>query len=417
MEETERKISSDRLIIVYVQGYDIMRHIKKENSYPRFDSTASLNRYSCNGSWFTGTEVYMEKVLIVDDDRSVCRCLQELIRWEELGFTAPGIAYHGAEALEQMKESHFDIVISDIKMPVMDGPSLCREIKRFYPETAIIFLSAYEDFATAQLAIKAGVRDYILKPINRESLLTLEATLDRIHSEEKSKKYYADLMTSNDKRSNIFKHLKEADWNFFETFFDDCETKFSEAEEQSQSVCVLLLRELYDFLEHGLGMDYKTVKANHDKNLERLRQFSPKERILFVKERYSNLCGQLEREITDNELLIGEVREFIEKNYGNSELGVSGIARNFGYNADYLGRVFASQTGTTISNYLLETRLKQAGILLKDTWIPINDIAKMVGYSNSNYFAKVFRSKHKMSPSDYRNMLLKAKDSNREEGL
>ena len=417
MEETERKIINDCLIAAYVQGYDIMRHIKKENSYPRFDSTASLNRHSCKGSWFTGTEVYMEKVLIVDDDRSVCRCLQELIRWEELGFTAPGIAYHGAEALEQMKESHFDIVISDIKMPVMDGPSLCREIKGLYPETAIIFLSAYEDFATAQLAIKAGVRDYILKPINRKSLFTLESTLARIHSEEKNKKYYAELMTSNDKRSNIFKHLKEADWNFFETFFDDCETKFSEAEEQSQSVCVLLLRELYDFLEHGLGMDYKTVKANHDKNLERLRQFSPKERIMFVKERYSNLCGQLEREITDNELLIGEVREYIEKNYGSSELGVSGIARNFGYNADYLGRVFASQTGTTISNYLLETRLKQAGILLKDTWIPINDIAKMVGYSNSNYFAKVFRSRHKMSPRDYRNMLLKAKDSNREEGL
>ena len=109
----------------------------------------------------------MLTVYVVDDDFNVCQCFEELIDWPSLGCDPPVICRNGANALEKMNTRPPDLVISDLKMPVMDGVTLCREIRKRNADVEIIFLSAYEDFSTAQLALKYGVQDYILKPLTR----------------------------------------------------------------------------------------------------------------------------------------------------------------------------------------------------------------------------------------------------------
>ena len=111
----------------------------------------------------------MRTVIIADDDRNVCECITRLIDWASIGYAPPILCHDGAEALEQFARRDPDLVITDLKMPVMDGDTLCREIRKRSAETEIVFLSAYEDFSVAQTALQYNVRDYILKPITRDA--------------------------------------------------------------------------------------------------------------------------------------------------------------------------------------------------------------------------------------------------------
>ena len=113
----------------------------------------------------------MFTVYIVDDDRNLCRCLEQLIPWKEYGYYTPLVCHQGEEALEKMKRRPPDLLITDLKMPVMGGAELCVKVReRFGTEVDVIFLSAYEDFTTARLAIVHGVKDYILKPLEPDNL-------------------------------------------------------------------------------------------------------------------------------------------------------------------------------------------------------------------------------------------------------
>ena len=127
--------------------------------------------------------VKMRKILIVDDDRNFCRCLEKLINWAELGCYEPVVAYNGVLGWEQIEKQLFDLVICDLNMPIMGGAELCSKIKAKYPDIAIVFVSAYANFEVARKAMQFGVKDYILKPINSECLESLKRIVQTITSE------------------------------------------------------------------------------------------------------------------------------------------------------------------------------------------------------------------------------------------
>lgn len=110
------------------------------------------------------------KVLLVDDETHITRNLEKVIPWEMLGLTVAGTAKNGVEALELMEIDQFDLVLCDIRMPVMDGLDLVRHIREKGSECDIIMLSGYQDFAYTRAAIQYGVKDYMLKPIPYDEL-------------------------------------------------------------------------------------------------------------------------------------------------------------------------------------------------------------------------------------------------------
>lgn len=105
----------------------------------------------------------MLKVLIVDDEAIVRIGLKSMIDWEEHGFELIGEANDGRRALELYKEHKPDIVITDLKMPVLDGLGLIQQIKELPFPCRIIVLSSYDDFALVRQAMKLGAADYLLK--------------------------------------------------------------------------------------------------------------------------------------------------------------------------------------------------------------------------------------------------------------
>jgi two-component system response regulator YesN len=106
----------------------------------------------------------MKKVLIVDDEYIVRLGLKTIVDWARFGYTVAGEAANGKEALEFFRQNQLDVILTDIKMPVMDGLELTRKIRTMDKKVHIIILSHYDEFSYAQEAIKLGAFRYILKP-------------------------------------------------------------------------------------------------------------------------------------------------------------------------------------------------------------------------------------------------------------
>lgn len=113
----------------------------------------------------------MHKILIVDDDRIIRKGLIQTIPWAKNGFHVTGEAGDGEEALAMIRKDPPQVVVSDIRMPFMDGLELAKHTKETYPDIKFIFLTGYEDFSYAKRAIDLQAVDYLLKPVERDILL------------------------------------------------------------------------------------------------------------------------------------------------------------------------------------------------------------------------------------------------------
>ncbi|AZN42737.1 response regulator transcription factor [Paenibacillus albus] len=125
------------------------------------------------------------KVLLVDDEPHITRNLEKVIPWSMLGLEIIGTAKNGVEALELLQSEPADLVLCDIRMPVMDGLELVRHIRERSMPCDIIMLTGYQDFSYTRAAIQYGVKDYILKPIPYDELTGVIA---RVMSEQRNKR-------------------------------------------------------------------------------------------------------------------------------------------------------------------------------------------------------------------------------------
>ena len=116
-------------------------------------------------------------IILVDDEQQILFGMKKGIDWEELGFEVVGTAQNGKEALELIEDYHPDLLISDIKMPFMDGLELAKAIHDTYMNTKIILFSGWDDFEYARMAISYGVSEYIMKPINYDEMKKLLANM------------------------------------------------------------------------------------------------------------------------------------------------------------------------------------------------------------------------------------------------
>ncbi|WP_110945139.1 response regulator transcription factor [Paenibacillus phocaensis] len=114
-----------------------------------------------------GNEV---KMLIVDDEAVICEGLRYTIDWTKLGVQVVGEAYDGREALRLIEEHGVQLVLSDIRMDGMDGLELAKQLQQRHPDVKVVMISGYEDFEYARQAIRLGVGDYLLKPVDIEEL-------------------------------------------------------------------------------------------------------------------------------------------------------------------------------------------------------------------------------------------------------
>lgn len=121
----------------------------------------------------------MYTILLVDDEYLELEMLEKHIDWAAMGFVVAGTALNGRDGLARVRELRPDVVLTDIKMPVMDGIALSRQIYQEFPQIRQAFLSGYSDFSYAQAALRVEAVGYLLKPVDPLELAELMALLKK----------------------------------------------------------------------------------------------------------------------------------------------------------------------------------------------------------------------------------------------
>lgn len=191
----------------------------------------------------------MYKVLIVDDEKIVRIALKTMIKWEEYGFWVSGSVGDGAEAITFAEKTPPDVIITDLKMPNLDGIELIKRLKQNEYNGKVIVLSNYDDFEYVKQALKLGATDYVLKiTLNQELLVTvLSALKEQLDKEVKTNE------TINDMNGVELKEQDLSKSNFFRDLFKEerCNEKYI-VERASKIGLPLFLQEsiiLYLFIE------------------------------------------------------------------------------------------------------------------------------------------------------------------------
>lgn len=149
----------------------------------------------------------MYNVLIADDEIEVREGLKLKVNWQDLGFVISGEAANGIEAEGLLKAEHFDLLITDMNMPVMDGVQLLDVCRSLNPSIQIMIITGYEDFHYARAGVRSQAMDYLLKPVTRDELKT---TLNKIKDElDKKKQLHGDSEMMQWRLSQYYKEMKQ----------------------------------------------------------------------------------------------------------------------------------------------------------------------------------------------------------------
>ena len=135
-------------------------------------------------------------VMLVDDEEDVAQAILRKLDWEDMGFEKPSYAHNGFEALEMAENDMPDVVMTDIKMPYMDGLELGRQIKQLNPAVRIIIFSGFDEFEYAKEAIRLEAEEYILKPVDAVELRNVFTRIHETLDKETDEKQNVEKLTS-----------------------------------------------------------------------------------------------------------------------------------------------------------------------------------------------------------------------------
>ena len=134
----------------------------------------------------------MLRVFLAEDETIIRETLRDTVPWARCGYTFVGEAGDGEMALPLIQQTRPDVLITDIRMPFMDGLALSKLVLQEFPQMKVIILSGYDDFEYAQTAIGLGVERYLLKPITKSTLIkVLEEVREKIQGERAQQNYLA----------------------------------------------------------------------------------------------------------------------------------------------------------------------------------------------------------------------------------
>ncbi|AZO96249.1 response regulator [Halocella sp. SP3-1] len=355
----------------------------------------------------------MYRVMIVDDEPNIRNGLRNIIDWQKYNFTVCSVARNGKDAIEKMKSTYPDLIITDIKMPGLDGLGLIKYIRKsmYDKNMSFIILSGYDEFAYAKEAIKYNVSRYLLKPIDEEELIDIVEILAEELSQKNRFEFFYNRQVEefseefneieefgvlvnvicDNQKLRIKKTIKNMFNDFYQVYLHPRIIKIYLAN---------FLLEISKIITNMGGSIESIVKKynifNTDISAYNLIQLENELR------EFSFEVAQFISELKQSCSIINKVKQYIKDNYFK-EIKLKEIAKKFYINPAYLGQLFKKENGLNFSEYLSEIRLNNAKKLLRDTNLHVYQIAEKVGYKNSDYFIIKFKEKVDCTPMEYKN--------------
>lgn len=357
----------------------------------------------------------MYRVLVVDDDMAVRYMFKRFKGWDLYGFTLADEAGDGREALKKLDTDNFDMVISDIKMPGMDGIEFLNELRSRGNDICVLFLSTHSDFSYAKQGIRLGVFDYLTKPFNNESL---SEALERV-------KVY--LEGKNGQKDSIGDNKSVLENNRVYYFRNDEKKLVSDILAGSLDAVNtggIIFEKIAVFTDGDTGklailventlleIDQSIYKViPWIKNLERRFSdeiFEGKDDSRLKKqflEHISNWVRLIAKyELHQSDSLIRKICEFVI-NHIEEDIKMETIANELYVSRDYIGKLFKQKAGYHLSEYITKVKMEHAKYLISEGGYKNYEISEKLGYKKSDYFSQLFKSYTGYTPTEYRKII------------
>lgn len=224
------------------------------------------NEGDCNGIMYKGLFCFipqflkwgtnMIKLFLVEDEIVIRRGLHRMIPWAEYGFEFTGEAKDGEMALPMIRKIQPDVLVTDIKMPFMDGLTLSRLVKKELPDTKIIIISGHDDFEYARQAISLGVEQYLLKPVTKSAFIEALEEVRGKYEQENAKKDYFEKF-----QNEIKEYEKNSRRDFFELLVSGA-TELSRVYEEADRLDIDISASCYNLVLYDISSRQKEASED-----------------------------------------------------------------------------------------------------------------------------------------------------------
>ncbi|MCG7334625.1 response regulator [Sporosarcina sp. ACRSM] len=354
----------------------------------------------------------MFRMMIIEDEVWMRKGLEKMLAWDELHIQHVASARNGQEALELMDECKPDIILTDIKMPKIDGFGMLDKISEITGRLPkIIIISGYDDFEFAKKAIQHAVIDYILKPVDPEEL---EKSLTKaikmiLHEAEQAfqTNYYQnqeyidiDIGISLKEETLILKALQKGDKGFVKSIIDDILEKYNSLEQKR-----IIHFQLYLFLSRYLTAE-QLKSPNRLMLLHKFKSAYTFEELRGIYNlAFEPLVDEIIQNFTPSKInYISQAKEYIDMHYNNSSLSLDQIAEHLNLSPAYLSFIIKKETGINFTSHVTQKRIESAKDLLLNSDMPLYEVSVEVGYNDVKYFLKVFKKETGFTPNRYREL-------------
>lgn len=264
----------------------------------------------------------MIKVLIVDDEKLERVLISKGFPWEEYGFQIIGEASSGMEALEFIKHRRPELIITDINMPHMDGLKLAEHIYSLYEKVHVIIITGYREFEYARQAVKLGVEDFLLKPVDMNELSDIAARIKMKIGKEKAHEQEVEMLKQNvSADQDIFME------SFFQRLVEQRITK-EEAEKKLYAYsCEALLDSCCCLSIHI--KDENSDTEPHKKAMELFREHEIPQTISFLHYMKHMIIFCVGSSVMKGKEIAREFHHILSDNRLSATIGISGIKHGF----------------------------------------------------------------------------------------
>lgn len=349
----------------------------------------------------------MLKVLLVDDERFAIEGLIAMLDWNSFQGELIGTAASGEEARDLIGTAQPDVIISDIKMEGMNGIQLAKIVHELNENIQMILLTAHGDFQYAQKAIRYGVIDYILKPITRDKIVQLNELLTQKNNQLmlKRKSYLTAWDASLEKK--LTDALVTRDRNTLDEFFQSSLFEELMSGNECNTIGIQLLNYLYSYLQN-MNINQNAIVYSRSENMEAFLDMTGRQEKMdyIITKYYDVLTGISQQKKTHTDAIATYAFRYIREHYTDPDFNLSGLSYAMHVSLSHLSTVFKQVTGNNLSAYVTELRLEKAKELLPDMQYSITEVSSLSGYNDAKYFAKLFKKKTGVTPSEYRNLVI-----------
>lgn len=356
--------------------------------------------------------------MIVDDMEIMRRELKRMRIWgEQTGFIISAEAKNGQDAIKKLREKKIDLVITDIRMPIIDGVELLKKIIEEELSNCVVFLSEYTEFEYARQGIVYGAFDYIVKPVNKEKLEKLLLKV-RKHIEKKK--------LEKEKIKNLENELEEKVEIFYAP--EDVEKivkLFKDMDEEVVEVSSNLIERIGATVDYDLLKIAYVLKRITSTLIESLKEsypwlhkftniseyydidFTKDSDFLMIKYTFLEIIKELIKTIKKFELgneMNSMVRNIcrVVLDHVDTQVSIRSIAEHLFLNQSYLSTLYKEKTGNSLVEYITMVKVERAKILFKNAETKNYQVANQLGYKDVEYFSKVFKKYTGITPSEFK---------------